>query len=210
MTFGTRAVKITPAHDPNDYECGKRHSLEFITVLTPDGAINHNGSQFEGMMRYDARVAVEEALNEMGLYIGKEPNKMRLGICSRSGDILEPMITPQWYVNCDHMAKRACDVVRNGQLKILPEENEKTWFYWLDNIRDWCVSRQLWWGHQIPAWFITKKGENKSKNDMENNDRWVVARTEAVSKSGFERANSYRAFWVYRLTLVHHVKCRVR
>jgi len=204
MSFGTGAVKITPAHDPNDYECGKRHNLEFITVLTPDGAINHNGSQFEGIMRYDARVAVEEALNEKGLYIGKEPNKMRLGICSRSGDILEPMITPQWYVNCDNMAKRACDVVRNGQLKILPEENEKTWFYWLDNIRDWCVSRQLWWGHQIPAWFVTKKGENLSKNDMENNGRWVVSRTEEVSRSGFERANSDRACWVYRLTLVHH------
>lgn len=179
MSFGTGAVKITPAHDPNDYECGKRHNLEFITVLTPDGAINQNGSQFEGMMRYDARIAVEDALKEKGLYVGKEPNKMRLGICSRSGDILEPMITPQWYVNCDSMAKRAVDAVRNGELKILPQEHEKTWYYWLENIRDWCVSRQLWWGHQIPAWFVTKKGEtNMDKNDMSNNHRWVVARSE--------------------------------
>jgi valyl-tRNA synthetase len=179
MNFGTGAVKITPAHDPNDYECGKRQNLEFITVLTPDGAINHNGSQFEGMMRYDARIAVEEALKEKGLYIGKEPNKMRLGICSRSGDILEPMITPQWYVNCDSMAKRACDAVRDGSLKILPAEHERTWFYWLENIRDWCVSRQLWWGHQIPAWFAYKKGETGvDKNSMENNDRWIVSRTE--------------------------------
>eukprot|EP00970_Alexandrium_tamarense_P018589 scaffold13354_cov181-Alexandrium_tamarense.AAC.2 len=185
MSFGTGAVKITPAHDPNDYECGKRHNLEFITVLTPDGAINHNGSQFEGMMRYDARIAVEEALKEKGLYKGKEPNKMRLGLCSRSGDILEPMITPQWYVNCSDMAKRSTDAVRNGELKILPVEHEKTWFQWLDNIRDWCVSRQLWWGHQIPAWFATKKGEEGVlKTDMKSNDRWIVARSEEVSLIG--------------------------
>lgn len=184
MEFGTGAVKITPAHDPNDYECGKRHNLEFITVLNPDGSINSEGSQFEGMMRYDARMAVEEALQEQGLYVGKEPNKMRLGLCSRSGDILEPMITPQWYVNCDGMAKRATDAVRNGELKIVPEEHKKTWFMWLDNIRDWCVSRQLWWGHQIPAWFATKKGESGvNKNDMKWNDRWIVGRDEAVSST---------------------------
>ena len=105
---------------------------------------------------------------------------MRLGICSRSGDILEPMITPQWYVNCDSMAKRSTDAVRNGDLKILPVEEEKTWFQWLDNIRDWCISRQLWWGHQIPAWFAYTKQEagKVSKNDMEHNDRWIVARNE--------------------------------
>jgi len=109
---------------------------------------------------------------------------MRLGICSRSGDILEPMITPQWYVNCDGMAKRATDAVRNGELKIVPAEHEKTWFQWLDNIRDWCVSRQLWWGHQIPAWFVTTKEENGkvNKNDMDHNDRWIVARNEEEAK----------------------------
>jgi len=194
MSFGTGAVKITPAHDPNDYECGKRHNLDFITILNQDGSINGNGSQFEGMMRYDARIAVEDALKDKDLYVGKEPNKMRLGICSRSGDILEPMITPQWYVNCNGMAKRATDAVRNGELKILPEEQEKTWFQWLDNIRDWCVSRQLWWGHQIPAWFATKNDETGvSKNDMAYNDRWIVARTEedaytkAMDKLGCSR-----------------------
>jgi valyl-tRNA synthetase len=112
---------------------------------------------------------------------------MRLGICSRSGDILEPMITPQWYINCDGMAKRSTDAVRNGDLKILPVEEEKTWFQWLDNIRDWCISRQLWWGHQIPAWFAYTKDEagKIAKNDMEHNDRWIVARDEqeAVQKA---------------------------
>jgi valyl-tRNA synthetase len=199
----------TPAHDPNDYECGKRHGLEFITMLAPDGSINENGVPFTGMMRYDARIAVEEKLQEMvraegssnclfgcrqfravdspissfllqGLFVGKEPNAMRLAICSRSGDVLEPMITPQWYVNCEGMAKKATDAVRNGSLKVVPSEHEKTWFQWLDNIRDWCVSRQLWWGHQIPAWFATRAGEVLDKNDMANNERWVVARNKEV------------------------------
>jgi len=185
MSFGTGAVKITPAHDPNDYQCGKRHNLEFMTVLTPDGAINHHGGEeFEGLMRYDARIAVEEALKKKGLFKGKEPNKMRLGICSRSKDILEPMITPQWYVNCNDMAKRSTDAVRNKELKIIPAEHEKTWYYWLDNIQDWCVSRQLWWGHQIPAWFAKTKaeGEKVQKMDMANNDRWIVARSEEDAK----------------------------
>lgn len=136
MSFGTGAVKVTPAHDPNDYLCGKRNSLEFITILTEDGKITAaNGGPFAGMMRYDARVAMEKALEEMGLLRGKEVNKMRLGICSRSGDIVEPMMTPQWYVNCNSMAKRAVDAVRNGDLKILPAMHESTWFGWLENIR---------------------------------------------------------------------------
>ena len=187
MEFGTGAVKITPAHDPNDYECAKRHNLEFITMLTEDGAINQIGAQvgLEGVMRYDARIKLEQLLQEKGLFVGKEPNKMRLAICSRSGDILEPMITPQWYVNCSDMARRACEAVRDGSLSIVPEEHTKTWFYWLENIKDWCVSRQLWWGHQIPAWFATLPDEKISKNDMAFNHRWIVARTEeeAIQKA---------------------------
>lgn len=135
MNFGTGAVKVTPAHDPNDYLCGKRNNLEFMTVLTDDGRIAANGGMFAGMMRYDARVEMEKELETLGLFRGKEVNKMRLGICSRSGDIVEPMLTPQWYVNCTSMAKRSVDAVRNGDLKIVPAVHESTWYNWLDNIR---------------------------------------------------------------------------
>ncbi|GMI36017.1 hypothetical protein TrCOL_g4419 [Triparma columacea] len=180
MEKGTGVVKVTPAHDPKDYQTGKRHNLEFLTMLNEDGSINEmGGEQFAGMMRYDARIAIEDALKEKGLLGEKKPNKMNIGTCSRSGDILEPRITPQWYVNCKGMAARACEAVRDGSLKIVPKEHEKTWFHWLENIQDWCISRQLWWGHRIPAWFATKKGESGvDKNSMANNDRWIVARNE--------------------------------
>jgi valyl-tRNA synthetase len=135
MSFGTGAVKVTPAHDPNDYSCGKRNGLEFISMLTENGKINSNGGKFEGMMRYDARIKIEEELTALGLFRGKAPNKMRLGICSRSGDIIEPMITPQWYVNCNSMAASALAAVENKELTILPSAHEATWKYWLENIR---------------------------------------------------------------------------
>ena len=124
MSFGTGAVKVTPAHDPNDYLCGKRNNLEFIIMLTEDGKVNNNGGQFTGLMRYDARIEMEKELEKLGHLRGKEVNKMRLGLCSRSGDIIEPMLTPQWYVNCNSMAKKATDAVRNGELKIFPEFHE--------------------------------------------------------------------------------------
>ena len=183
INFGTGAVKITPAHDPNDYNCGKRNNLEFIVVVSEDGTIGSNGGKYAGMMRYDVRQQMEKDLEEMGLYRGKEVNKMRLGLCSRSGDIIEPMLTPQWYVNCKDMAKRATDAVRNGDLKIEPAFHEDTWYYWLDNIRDWCVSRQLWWGHRIPAYFARIEGEDKvDKNEPSSSSRWFVARSEAAAR----------------------------
>jgi valyl-tRNA synthetase len=185
MTFGTGAVKITPAHDPNDYECGTRNNLPFITIFTEEGRVNQNGGRFANLMRYDARVEMEAALKELGLFRGKEDNKMRLGICSRSKDIIEPLVTPQWYVNCKPMAEQACQAVREGRLKITPQFHESTWFRWLEEIKDWCISRQLWWGHRIPAYFAQTKDEAENspldKTDMVNNDRWVVARTAAAA-----------------------------
>ena len=179
MAFGTGAVKITPAHDPNDYLCGKRHSLEFINVLTEGGAINAVGGKlFSGMMRFDARDAVRAELEKLGLLVGKKPNAMRLGRCAKTKDIIEPFLKPQWYVDCKEMAARACDAVRTKELTILPPSEEKTWFRWLENIQDWCISRQLWWGHRIPTYLVTIPGKIDHP-DKNNHEHWVVGRDEA-------------------------------
>lgn len=180
MSFGTGAVKITPAHDPNDFVCGKKHSLDFITVFTEDGRVNDRGGVFAGMMRFDAREAVTKGLEEKGLLRGKADNKMRLGLCSRTNDVIEPLIKPQWYVKCDTMAKRAADAVRSGELTIVPDMHKGTWFHWLDNHKDWCISRQLWWGHRIPAYSVEVAGKRGEESDPNN---WVVARTEAEAKA---------------------------
>lgn len=151
-TFGTGAVKITPAHDSKDFEVGKQHNLDFINIFTDDGNINENGGpQFEGMPRFTARAAVIDALKEKGLYRGMENNEMELGRCSRTNDIVEPMIKPQWFVNCNTMAKAALDAVKSKEIEIIPPQYEQDWYRWLENIRDWCISRQLWWGHRVPA-----------------------------------------------------------
>ena len=201
MDKGTGCVKVTPAHDPHDYDCGKRHSLPFMTCLSLDGKIVNEATPFyvngsgndkpevfpawvAGQMRYDARVLVEQKLDELGLLKGKSERPMTLAICSRSGDIIEPLVQPQWFVDCAGPAKRACDAVRDGSLKIRPKVHEKTWFKWLENIRPWCISRQLWWGHRIPAWFAFKKGEDRNTIDVDaerNKSRWIVARNEEAA-----------------------------
>ncbi|EGC32719.1 hypothetical protein DICPUDRAFT_49396 [Dictyostelium purpureum] len=169
--FGTGVVKITPSHDPNDYETALRHKLEFINLFTDEGIINENGGKFAGMKRFDCRNAVVEALKEKGLYKGMKDNKMRLGICSRSKDIIEPMIKPQWYVKCDEMGAKALNAVKDGDLKIIPETQKITWYRWLESIKDWCVSRQLWWGHRIPAYHVSIKGVRSNPYDT---NQWVV------------------------------------
>ncbi|CAB4495485.1 hypothetical protein RhiirA5_347413 [Rhizophagus irregularis] len=173
MTFGTGAVKITPAHDFNDYEVGKRHNLEFINILNDDGTLNANGAPFQGMKRFHVREAVVNALKEKGLYVGTIENPMTVPVCSKSGDIIEPLLKPQWWVSCSDMAKNAMKAVKDGKLRISPYTSEKEWFRWLGNIQDWCISRQLWWGHQIPAYFIKLSNQDQDPSDGKY---WVSGR----------------------------------
>lgn len=185
MHFGTGAVKITPAHDPNDYEVGKRKNLPFITIFNDDGYIIGEYGEFTGMKRFDCRKKIIEKLKELGLYRDTVNNPMVVPFCSRSKDVVEPMIKPQWYVKCDEMAAAATNAVKNGDLKIIPEHHTKIWYHWMDGIRDWCVSRQLWWGHRIPAYFVTFTDTSLKNASANDEDYWIVARSkeEALTKA---------------------------
>ncbi len=157
--FGTGCVKITPAHDPNDFEVGKRHNLEEINILNDDATINENGGKYAGMDRYEARKAIVAALSELGLLVKVEPHKHNVGTHDRCHTTIEPMVKTQWFVRMDEMIKPAVEAVKSGEIKLLPERMERTYFNWTDNIRDWCISRQLWWGHRIPAYYCQDCGE---------------------------------------------------
>lgn len=185
MNFGTGAVKITPAHDPNDYEVGKRHDLPFITIFSDDGFVIGDYGKFAGMKRFDARKAVLASLKELGMYKDTQNNPMVVPVCSRSKDIVEPLIKPQWYVKCSDMAANATEAVRSGELKIIPESQTKIWYHWMEGIRDWCISRQLWWGHRIPAYAIKFKNVEDTPKDLPEEESWIVARNmeEAVEKA---------------------------
>ncbi|XP_046683849.1 valine--tRNA ligase isoform X2 [Homalodisca vitripennis] len=178
ISYGTGAVKITPAHDHNDYEVGKKHDLPFLTIINEDGIIVGDCTQFNGMKRFEARKAVAEALKQLGLYRCAKENPMVVPICSRSKDVVEPLIKSQWYIKCDEMARRAKEAVVSGELKIIPEYHTKTWYHWMDNIRDWCVSRQLWWGHRIPAYFVTIDDPSVPPGNDTDNAYWVTGRDE--------------------------------
>ncbi len=209
MEFGTGAVKITPAHDQNDYEVGKRHNLPFINIFNDDGYIIGDYGQFTGMKRFECRKAILAALKEKGLYKDTINNPMVVPFCSRSKDVVEPIIKPQWYVKCDEMAASAIKAVQSGELKIIPEMHVKTWDHWMEGIRDWCVSRQLWWGHRIPAYYVTftdptipsgsvsqtfkyflltlqRDAENSifffTKFQSDNDDYWIVGRTDVEAR----------------------------
>ncbi|SFT55453.1 valyl-tRNA synthetase [Lachnospiraceae bacterium XBD2001] len=186
--FGTGCVKITPAHDPNDFEVGKRHNLEEIVVINDDATMNDKAGKYAGMDRYECRKALVEDLKEQGLLVKVVPHQHNVGTHDRCGTTVEPMIKQQWFVKMDELIKPAVEGVKNGQIQLLPKRMEKTYFNWTDNIRDWCISRQLWWGHRIPAYYCDdcghmvvakeapsvcpKCGKNHMTQDPDTLDTW--------------------------------------
>ena len=186
--FGTGCVKITPAHDPNDFEVGKRHNLPEINIMNDDATINAMGGKYAGMDRYEARKAMLADLEELGLLVKVIPHDHNVGTHDRCKTTVEPLIKPQWFVKMEEMAKPALEAVKTGDLKLVPERMNKNYYNWLENIRDWCVSRQLWWGHRIPAYYCQdcgeivvnreevctcpKCGSNNMKQDPDTLDTW--------------------------------------
>ena len=164
--FGTGCVKITPAHDPNDFEVGKRHNLEEINIMNDDATINELGGKYAGMDRYEARKAMVEDLKAQGLLVKVVPHSHSVGTHDRCGTTVEPMIKPQWFVRMKEMAQAAIDTLKEGNLTFVPERFDKTYLHWLENIRDWCISRQLWWGHRIPAYYCDECGETVVAREM--------------------------------------------
>ena len=159
MEFGTGVVKITPAHDPNDYEVGRRHNLPIIKVMNDDATMTADCGKYAGMDRYEARKAIVKDLEEQGFLVKIEDHAHNVGTCYRCGTTVEPMVSKQWFVKMEPLAKPAIDVVRDGRIKLIPERMNKTYFNWMENIKDWCISRQLWWGHRIPAYYCEDCGE---------------------------------------------------
>ncbi|KAL9051710.1 MAG: hypothetical protein Q9162_005860 [Coniocarpon cinnabarinum] len=193
MEFGTGAVKLTPAHDPNDFELGKKHGLEFINILNDDGTLNKNAGSYAGQRRFDARYTVVQALEEKGLFVKKDNNAMTVPVCSRSGDIIEPLVKPQWWMKMEEMTTSALDVVKDGRVKIKPESARKTYFDWMNKPQDWCLSRQLWWGHQIPAYRVKFQGEPADADET-----WVVGRDEKEARQRAAQEYSGRDYTLDR------------
>ncbi|KAM9969948.1 hypothetical protein ACTFIR_001786 [Dictyostelium discoideum] len=205
--MGTGVVKITPAHDFNDYQCGQRHSLPIVNILNSNGTLNENSTaEFEGVDRLDARSMVIEKLEQMGLYREKVAHPQTLSICSRSGDLLEPVLKPQWYVKCKDMADKSIEFVESGEIKIIPESFRADWSRWLTNIQDWCISRQLWWGNPIPAYkvIMIDKVTNEdldihlTETERLKQEKWVVGKNEKEA-----RENAFKTYGItngeYRL-----------
>ena len=201
IEFGTGVVKITPAHDPNDFEVGLRHNLEVINVLTPDAKIVDDYPKYAGMDRYEARKAIVEDLQAEGALVEIEDYSHNVGTCYRCGTTVEPRVSKQWFVKMEPLAKPAVEVVRNGEVKIVPERFDKTYFHWMENIKDWCISRQLWWGHRIPAYYCddcgevmvsaqevhtcSKCGGNHVHQDPDTLDTWFSSALWPVSTLGY-------------------------
>ena len=159
MEFGTGVVKITPGHDPNDFEVGKRHNLPIVNILNDDATVNANGGKYEGLDRYEARKQIVAELDSLGLLVKIEDYSHNVGTHDRCKTTIEPMVKEQWFVKMDELIKPAVEAVKSGDIKLIPERMDKTYFNWTDNIRDWCISRQLWWGHRIPAYYCDTCGE---------------------------------------------------
>ena len=217
MEFGTGVVKITPAHDPNDFEVGLRHNLPIINVMDENAVINENGGKFAGMSNSEARKAVVKELDELGLLIKVEPIKHNVGTCYRCSTVVEPRVSTQWFVKMESLAKPAVDAVRNNDIKFIPQRMDKTYYNWMENIKDWCISRQLWWGHRIPAWYgpdgevvvaetkeqaIAQCGHDNLKQDEDTLDTWFSSALWPFSTLGYPEKTADLDYFYPTSTLV--------
>jgi len=195
MDFGTGAVKITPAHDPNDYKRGKDFNLEFINILNDDGTFNENAGPFAGQKRYDVRYTVIEELTKLGLYVGKAGNKMIIPLCSKSKDVIEPVLKPQWWMSMKPLIPLARDAVEKGEVLVKPQTAREEYFRWLDRMDDWCLSRQLWWGHRIPAYYVKLQDGPAYDADA---DYWISAESEEGARKKAEEKFPGKSFTLER------------
>ena len=218
MDFGTGVVKITPAHDPNDFEVGLRHNLPVINIMTDEAVINENGGKFCGMDRYTARKAVVKELEELGFLVKVEPMKHNVGSCYRCNSVVEPRVSKQWFVKMQPLAEPAIDTVKKGEIKLIPSRFEKTYYNWMENIKDWCISRQLWWGHRIPAYYCAecnevivsktdvdtcpKCGSKNISQDEDTLDTWVSSALWPFSTLGWPEENEDLKYFYPTSTLV--------
>lgn len=184
IDFGSGAVKITPAHDPNDFTKGKRHDLEFVNILNDDGTLNHNAGPYAGKKRFDVRYGVINDLKELGLFVKQDDNPMTIPLCSRSKDVIEQVLKPQWWMKMTEMAKVADEAVLSGKILIKPETESRKFHHWMQGIQDWCLSRQLWWGHRAPAYFVDLVDE---PSDDADGTYWVCAMTEDEAQAKAEK-----------------------
>lgn len=195
MEFGTGAVKLTPGHDPNDFKLGKDHNLEFINIFTDDGLLNENAGSYAGQRRFDVRYTIQDDLKAKGLYVDKKDNPMKVPLSERSKDVIEPVMKPQWWMAMRDMADEAVKAVNNGEIKLRPETAERSFHRWMEGIQDWCISRQLWWGHQCPVWFAKVEGEEDERSD---NDRWFSGRTPQEAEAKAKKALAGKTFTLER------------